>query len=59
LKSHLIAPALLRTDSFDSFYAARKAALLALVERAMGKVSVEASPVADDEDDDEDEGDGE
>jgi hypothetical protein len=55
LKSHVIDPALLRADSFHAFYAARKAALLALVERAMGKTSADASPVADDEDDDDDE----
>jgi hypothetical protein len=56
LKSHVIDPALLRADSFQEFYAARKAALLSLVERAMDKVSAETSPVADDEDDDEEEG---
>lgn len=58
LKSHVIVPSLLRTDSFEAFYSARKMALLGLVERAMGKASSEASPVtADDGDtDDEDEG---
>ena len=50
LKSHVIDPALLRGDSFYEFYAARKAALLAIVERAMGKASSDASSnVADDE----------
>lgn len=53
LKSHVIAPALLRADSFQEFYAARKAALLAIVERAMGKVSAESASVTDDEDDEE------
>lgn len=57
LKSHVIDPALLRADSFQKFYDARKAALLAIVERAMGKASAEASSVlAEDEEDDEDEG---
>lgn len=54
LKSHLIDPALLRADSFEKFYAKRKAALVALVEAAMGKGATEASPAAGD-DDDEDE----
>lgn len=56
LKSHVIEPSLLRADSFQEFYAARKAALLAIVERSMGKVSAESAPVAQDEDDDEEEG---
>lgn len=52
LRSHLMEPALLRADSFEAFYATRKAALLALVERAMGKAPSEAmGPVSDDEDD--------
>ncbi|MEQ1564792.1 MAG: DUF262 domain-containing protein [Myxococcota bacterium] len=55
LKSHVIDPALLRADSFQEFYEARKGALLAIVERAMGKASTEASAtVADDDEDDED-----
>ncbi len=54
LKSHVIDPALLRADLFHEFYSARKAALLAIVERAMGKASAEASAiVADDKEDDE------
>jgi hypothetical protein len=58
LKSHMIDPALLRADSFQEFYSARKAALLTLVERAMGKASAEASVIDDDGDDgDEEEGD--
>lgn len=56
LKSHVIDPSLLRADSFQEFYAARKAALLAIVERSMGKVSAESATVAEDEDDDEEEG---
>jgi hypothetical protein len=60
LKSHMIDPALLRADSFQEFYSARKAALLTLVERAMGKASAEATAiVADDEEGDEEEGEGE
>lgn len=51
LTSHVIDPALLRGDSFEAFYATRKAALLGLVERAMGKAPIMAPPVtADDED---------
>jgi hypothetical protein len=57
LKSHVIDPSLLRGDSFQEFYAARKAALLAIVERAMGKASAVAiEVVAEDEEDDEDDG---
>ena len=37
LKSHMIDPSLLRNDDFDGFYNDRKTALLAVVERAMGK----------------------
>jgi hypothetical protein len=43
LTSHFIDPALLRADSFQAFYIARKAALLSIVERAMGKASLEES----------------
>ncbi len=57
LKTHLIDPALLRADSFDAFYAARKKALLALVEHAMGKATGEALPMADDEDEGDDDSD--
>lgn len=38
--SHLISPQFLRSDDFKDFYSARKAALLALIERAMGKQAV-------------------
>lgn len=37
LVSHAIDPGLLRSDDFDAFYAARKEALLQLIEAAMGK----------------------
>lgn len=37
LRSHMIDPSLLRNDDFDGFYGYRKTALLAVVERAMGK----------------------
>jgi hypothetical protein len=53
LRSHVIDAALLRADSFEAFYAARKASFLALVERAMGKAPSEATgPISDDEDED-------
>lgn len=37
LRSHLIEPEYLRADNFEAFYRARKAALAALVEEAIGK----------------------
>lgn len=37
LAGHCIEPELLRADSFDSFFDARRAALCQLIERAMGK----------------------
>ena len=37
LGSHAIDPDLIRQDDFDAFYAARKEALLKLIEKAMGK----------------------
>lgn len=58
LSTHRIDPALLRADAFEAFYAARKAALLAIIERAMGKAPSVASilpPGDEDEDEDEDE----
>jgi hypothetical protein len=49
IASHLIAPALLRSDDFDAFYADRRATLLSLVEEAMGKqAEVTNEPVAED-----------
>lgn len=61
LATHLVDPALLRADQFEAFYAARKAALLTIVERAMGKALAPAGAVAsadDDLDEDEEEADG-
>lgn len=37
LRSHFIDPESLRADTFERFYQARKAALVTLIERAMGK----------------------
>jgi hypothetical protein len=57
VKGHFIDPPLLRADSFQAFYSAPKAALLALVERAMGKASAEATAIpADDKEGDEEVG---
>ena len=53
LRSHVIDPALLRADAFEAFYSTRKAALLGLVERAMGKAPLEATAIAAEDDDDE------
>ena len=55
LKSHAIDPPLLRADSFEAFYGARRSALLALIERAMGKTPTAAGPVLADDDDADDE----
>jgi hypothetical protein len=57
LGSHVIDPTLLRADAIEAFYGARKAALLGLVERAMGKASTEASPVGSDDENVEDDAD--
>lgn len=40
LVGHMIDPALLRADDFERFYNARKLALLALIEEAMGKAAL-------------------
>lgn len=59
LGTHLIETSLLRADDFDAFYGARKAELLRLIEKAMGKVITQATEsVADDgdADDEDDEG---
>jgi hypothetical protein len=46
-------PELLRTDQFESFYEARRKALLSLVTTAMGKAAIESPElVADDNEDD-------
>jgi hypothetical protein len=58
LQTHLIDPALLRTDDFKAFYEARKSALVAVIEQAMGKSVLAAggdAPAEDAEDDDPDE----
>jgi len=54
LRSHVIDPALLRANSFEAFYSARKAALLGLVERAIGKTPTETSAIVSDDDEDDD-----
>ncbi len=61
LRSHLIDPSHLRTDQFEQFYQARKAALLSLVSSAMGKpLSPLQEAVPEDvEDEEEDEDDSE
>jgi hypothetical protein len=40
LRTHLITPSYLRADDFDRFFRDRRAALLSLVEQAMGKQAV-------------------
>jgi hypothetical protein len=39
LRTHLIDPSLLRTDSFDAFMVDRQSRLLALIEQATGKAA--------------------
>jgi hypothetical protein len=57
VQTHLIAPGNLRVDDFDGFFKERKAALLGLVERAMGKQAIATGePVIEDVADMEDEG---
>lgn len=58
LSSHLIDPDQLRSNDFAAFYQARKAALLSLVERALGKSALQPADGAE-VDDDEDDEDGE
>lgn len=50
LRSHLIEPELLRSDSFEAFMDDRQKRLLSLIEAAMGKTAY-AGPVTDDGDD--------
>ncbi|MCC6738422.1 MAG: hypothetical protein IT452_05205 [Planctomycetia bacterium] len=45
LRSHLIDPGRLRADDFEAFYQARKAALLLVVEKAMGKKVVQSAEI--------------
>ena len=55
LASHSIDSALLRADNFEAFFRQRKAALLALIEQAMGKQAVTSAEVpANDEPDEDD-----
>ncbi len=61
LSTHCITPSFLRTDDFEGFYKDRKATLLKLVERAMGKHSLVTSEAPSDDQseiDDDDEFDG-
>lgn len=53
LASHLIDPTCLRNDDFDSFMKMRSIALIALVEKAMGKVvHIDGTEIEADSDDD-------
>jgi len=55
LQTHLIDPALLRSDDFEEFYVARRTALVSAIEQAMGKqVMVGGAPEAEDLEGDED-----
>jgi hypothetical protein len=54
LRSHSIDPAFLRNDDFEGFFAARRAALLAMVEAAMGKKAIYASEQVPQDPDEED-----
>lgn len=55
LGSHLIEPGVLRSDDFKGFYEARKARLLALVEKVIGKAADPKVETEDDEIDDDEE----
>ncbi len=58
LETHLIRPDLLRADDFKEFFAARKDALVRLIENAMGKPAIiTTSPLPEDIVADDDEGD--
>jgi hypothetical protein len=59
LRTHSIDPRFLRTDDFEGFFQNRKAALLRLIEQAMGTQSIQTNePVAEDSyDADEEDGD--
>lgn len=57
LTTHLIDPGMLRLDNFDAFYEKRKATLLSMIERVMGKTAVHGTTSMDtDEEDVESEG---
>lgn len=47
LNSHFIEASKLREDDLNSFYQARKAALVKLIERAMGKSAANAPPYSE------------
>lgn len=47
IESHFISSAALRNDDFDIFYEARKASLLLLIERVMGKVLLTGAATPD------------
>lgn len=49
LRTHSIEPTLLRSDDFHSFFAVRKAALLTLIERAMGKGALSGTEAAEED----------
>ncbi len=55
LRTHLIDPELLRADDFEGFYAARKEALLRLIERVMGKTATASGGVVASDEEEEDE----
>ena len=52
LESHRIPVNAIRSDDFDAFYAARKAALLALIESVMGKAVLGGGVIDEEEDED-------
>jgi len=53
LLSHLIDPALMRQNDFDAFYSQRKASLLEMIERVMGKSAVHGASLDTGEEDEE------
>ncbi len=57
LSTHYVDPTSLRNDDFRAFYAARKAALVKIVERAMGKSAAAANLGVDDSEQSDEEGD--
>jgi hypothetical protein len=54
VESHFISAAALRVDDFEGFYQARKAALLSLIERVMGKTVLTVTTAEEFEEDDTD-----
>src|SRR3954451_16081497 len=57
LRTHIIDPSLLRADDFEGFFRERKAALLSLIERAMGKQAIVTNEPTPDDESDSEEGD--